>query len=325
MSKDNNNSDKKHKYRGKGKVNRRDSLFSIYLYNIRGYKNKAYSLKKILKKVKPSIALINETQLVGNMKVSLDPAYSSWTRNRKEKGGGGIATAVSRQYSDTAVGAGEGYKDKEYLIVRIEAFSPALNIVNSYGEQRKTKKEDVKEKWETLKKKLEEMRMRGEFVVYGGDLNKLVGQDQFGVPGNNKEISLGGKLLRELLASGNWVLVNGLGREIVEGGPFTRVDPASGNMSCLDLFIVSKELLPYVDKLVIDKERKIIPTRAVKEKKKYKLIYTDHYSCLLSFKDLTKRKEKVKDKKKQYGTLLKKMDGMITKGFVMNLVTNWKK
>ena len=154
--------------------------------------------------------------------------------------------------------------------------------------------------------------MRGEFVVYVGDLNKLVGQDQFGVPGNNKEISFGGKLLRELLASGNWVLVNGLGREIVEGGPFTRVDPASGNMSCLDLFIVSKELLPYVEKLVIDKDRKITPARAVKEKKKYKLMYTDHFSCLLSFKDLPKRKETVKDK-----TTVKKMDGLNTKVFVM--------
>ena len=83
---------------------------------------------------------------MGNMKVSPDPTYVSWTRNRTEKGGGGIATAVSRQYNDTAVEAGEGDKDEEYLIVRIEAFSPALNIVNSYGEQRKTKKEDVEEK-----------------------------------------------------------------------------------------------------------------------------------------------------------------------------------
>ena len=71
----------------------------------------------------------------------------------------------------------------------------------------------MEEKWDTLKKKLEEMRIRGEFMVYGGDLNKLVGQDQFGVPGNNKGISLGGKLLRELLAWGNWVLVNGLSQK----------------------------------------------------------------------------------------------------------------
>ena len=215
-------------------------------------------------------------QLVGNMKVSLDPTYVSWTRNRTEKGGGGIATAVSQKYSDTAVGAGEGEKDDEYLIVRIGAFSPALNVVNSYGEQRKNKKEDVEEKWDTLKKKLEEIRMRGEFCVFAGDLNKLVGQGSLGVPGNHKEISLGGKLLRELLATGNWVLVNGLGQETVEGGPFTRIDPASGNMSCLDFFIVSKELLPFVEKLIIDKERKMTPARAVRDKKKYKLVYTDH-------------------------------------------------
>ena len=68
------------------------------------------------------MALLNETQLVGNMKVSLDPTYVSWTRNRTEKVGGGIATAVSQKYSDTAVGAGEGDEDEEYLIVRIEAF-----------------------------------------------------------------------------------------------------------------------------------------------------------------------------------------------------------
>ena len=200
----------KHKYRGKRKVNKRYSSFSIFLSNIRGYKGKAYSLKKILKKVKPSMALLNETQLVGNMKVSLDPTYVSWTRNRTEKGGGGISTAVSKKYSDTAVGAGEGDKDEEYLIVRIEAFSPALNVVNSYGEQRKGNKEDVEKKWDTLKNMLEEIRMRGEFAVFAGDLNKLVGQGPLGVPGNNKEISLGGKLgISQRPCSGNsggWAL-----------------------------------------------------------------------------------------------------------------------
>ena len=189
------------------------------------------------------MVLINETQLLGKMKVSLTP-YMTWTKNRTDKGGGGVATAVSQQFSESAVGAGEGENDEEYIVTRLEAFKPALNVVNSYGEQRKTKKEEVEEKWGNLKRQMEEIRMRGEFCALGGDLNKLVGTGEYGVPGNKKEISLGGKLLRELLATGNWTLVNSLGREIVEGGPFTRKDPASGNISCLDLFIVSKELLP---------------------------------------------------------------------------------
>ena len=113
------------RYRGKGKTNRRDSTFTVLLSNIRGYKSKEHSLKKIIKKVKPSMILLNETQLIGNMKVSLKP-YTSWTRNRTEKGGGGIATAVSQTYKNQAVGAGEGEKEDEFLITRIESFTPAL-------------------------------------------------------------------------------------------------------------------------------------------------------------------------------------------------------
>ena len=71
---------------------------------------------------------------------------------------------------------------------------------------------------------MDDIRIRGEFCVLAGDLNKLVGSDQLGVPGNSPEISSGGKLLREMLSTKEWVLVNGLGPDVVEGGPFTRRD-----------------------------------------------------------------------------------------------------
>ena len=291
------------RYRGKGKTNRRDSTFTVLLSNIRGYKSKENSLKKIIKKVTPSMILLNETQLVGKMNVSLKP-YTSWTRNRTEKGGGGIATAVSQAYKNHAVGAGEGEQDDEFLITRIDAFTPALNVVNSYGEQRSTRKEDIEERWLRLRKELEKVRNRGEFCLWAGDQNKLVGTGELGVPGNNPEVSLGGRLLRDLLATKDWVLVNGLGREVVEGGPHTRKDPATGNMSCLDMFVVSRELLPYVDKLIIDKDRKITPARAIKSKGKYKLAYTDHFSMLLTMNNLPKKKE-IKQKKRKVWNLAK--------------------
>ncbi len=50
---------------------------------------------------------INETQLLGKERVTLDP-YCSWTKNRAVKGGGGIATLVDPAYRDSVVGAGEG-------------------------------------------------------------------------------------------------------------------------------------------------------------------------------------------------------------------------
>ena len=67
-----------------------------------------------------------------------------------------------------------------------------------------------------LTNELETIRRRGEFYIYTGDLNKLVGQGELGVPGTSPEISLEGKLLREMLATKDWVLVNGQGKEIVE-------------------------------------------------------------------------------------------------------------
>ena len=61
---------------------------------------------------------MNETQLLGKMKVNLTP-YTTWTKNRTEKGGGGVATAVSHEFSETTVGAGEGENDDEYIVTRL--------------------------------------------------------------------------------------------------------------------------------------------------------------------------------------------------------------
>ena len=173
------------------------------------------------------------------MKMSLSN-YTTWVRNHSEKGGGGISTAVRQSYQDSAVGVCEGEDDNEFLITRIDAFSPALCVINSYGDQRRTRKEEVENKWNWLRNEMEAVRMKGDFCVYAGDLNKLVGVGEFGVPDNSSEVSLGGWLLRELLATGNWTLLNDLGREVVQGGPFTREDPATGTMSCLDLGVVSR-------------------------------------------------------------------------------------
>ena len=63
------------------------------LVNMRGFKSKEALLRKMLKKVSPSIVLMNETLLSGRAKVSVSP-YTCWSRNRMETGGGGIATAV---------------------------------------------------------------------------------------------------------------------------------------------------------------------------------------------------------------------------------------
>ena len=175
---------------------------------------------------------------------------------------------------------------------------PVSSVINYYGEQRKTSKHEVEEKWKRLCQDLENIRARNEFCILGGDMNKWVGSGELGITGNHPELSIGGKLLRELLASRNWVLVNGMGEETVIGGPFTRQDPATGILSCLDLFVVSRDVVPYIRSLEIDSKRKIDIARVDRNKKRgtFWLVYSDHFPVVLTLNNLPLAKEEREEK-----------------------------
>ena len=244
---------------------------------------------RIVKKMKPDIVALNETQLRGKVKVEID-GYTSWTRNRVGQGGGGISTSVAQRHQERVVGAGEG-EQEEYLVTRVETFSPALNIVNCYGEQRSTSKEEVEEKWRRL------VKVMAKLCILCGDLNKHIGNDALGIPGNHRGVSPGGRLLRELLATGSWALVNGMGEEVVQGGPYTREDPATGGLTALDLFVVSKELRPHVANLLIDSEKQFTPARVVRRNGAAREIYTDHFSTLLTLRNLPRGNDMVEGRR----------------------------
>ena len=88
------------------------------------------------------------------------------------------------------------------------------------------------------------------------------------------------------MQSGDWVLLNA--REgIVEGGPFTRADPATGRESCLDLWLCSAGLAPHIKSLDIDSTRKKwAVARPVRRNRKLQLVHSDHYTLLGVFHNL---------------------------------------
>ena len=78
---------------------------------------------------------------------------------------------------------------------------------------------------------------------------------------------------------------------MAQGGPWTREDPANPDKkSCLDLAIISKGLLPFVKKLVIDKAEKFSPIRATQGK----IIKPDHYPMILTFENMPGNNHKSK-------------------------------
>ena len=97
-----------------------------------------------------------------------------------------------------------------------------------------------------------------------------------------------GNLVHKLLATGKYILVNNSLK--CEGGPFTRVDPSNPNIkSVLSLVIISVGLENYVEKLEIDQQRKVTPHRAISKNRN--LVYTDHFSLILTFKKLPLRRK----------------------------------
>ena len=64
---------------------------------------------------------LNETQYHGDKKIQL-VGYESYCRNRTNKGGGGIATAVNEAEAVYALKVHEGVGDDEIVITRHEKY-----------------------------------------------------------------------------------------------------------------------------------------------------------------------------------------------------------
>ena len=282
---------KKHKKRWRRKRGRRKRQSKVNLTimhtNPRGWTSKQESLLKLIKSIDPDIININETQLTGNSKVNIK-SYTSFCKNQTLKIGGGICSSVANRIKQDAVCVAEADEEDEWLAVRYDHVAPALTIVNCYGEQEgsgRSNNQEVVARWGRLLKVLEAGRLRGDHVLLVGDLNKHVGNDHLGVPGNKSEVTTGGRMVRDLVEGGNWRIINAL-EEVVKGGPFTRRDPASGKESLLDLWVCTAGLAPFVKEMFIDSSRKYKVARPVWKDGSLQLTHSDHYTIVTTFHNL---------------------------------------
>jgi hypothetical protein len=196
---------------------------------------------------------------------------------------GGVSTSVANDLKPSAVRIKESDDGDEYLITRFDHCLPPINVIAIYGMQESREgKDNVLKSWYGLKKDLDVIKLRGEGCLLIGDLNRKIGNDQWGVKGNHSEVSMGGQLLRDLFASEDYALINNSDKCV--GGPFTREEPGDkDNKSCLDLAIASVNLLPFIKSMEIDSKREFTPMRAVSrgKGKGLRVIHADHYPFVL--------------------------------------------
>ena len=257
----------------------KDNEWKIIHTNIRGIDSKLISLGSILSLVKPSVLTINETMLKGNRKLSLQ-GFHCFPANRACVDGGGVATCVEVKDRQHTLKVHEGVEGQEFLITRHDQFATAINVINLYGNvESRSSNDKIEERWTAIADQVKKIEAKGELLVLIGDINAHVGDI---IEGNISKISHSGHLIRQFVIDGDYVLLNSTDK--VKGGPFMRVDQANDACkSTLDLCIVSRELLKYVDSLIIDKDRNFTPYRPIDKKR---VSFTDHYSLLVTFKNI---------------------------------------
>ena len=87
------------------------------------------------------------------------------------------------------------------------------------------------------------------------------------------------------LSDGRFICLNN--HKDATGGPFTRYDPADPTnkkkMSCIDLVIISMNLLPFFKAIEIDSSMKYSSSRAVRKSVSK---YPDHFPVIVVFENI---------------------------------------
>ena len=234
----------------------------------------------MIQKLRPDIINFSETLLRNKAKVN-HKDYVIFSQNRADgAGGGGIATMVANHLKVSATKVSSNNEYDEYMVTRLDHVKPALNVIHIYGQNEgRAGHQKVLEGWTEILKEIGSIEARKEMVLVLGDLNRAVGNDELGVLGNTAKVSYGGQLVRELIGTGNFVMLNNL--SLTVGGPWTRASPADRRLSCLDLAIGSKEFVQFVTTLEVDSENKYTPRRAIPKHGRLGLTYTDHFPLVM--------------------------------------------
>ena len=142
-------------------------------------------------------------------------------------------------------------------------------------------KEVILSKWQKIVNEINAVEARGELLIPVGDFNSAIGN----LVKDNKSdrFSIRGNLIKDLVNSNDYVLVNSLDKKVC-GGPYTRGEhDAPENKSVLDLFIISKDFEKYVEVLKIDDKHNFTPFRITTDSK---VVYSDHYGIVLKLKGI---------------------------------------
>ena len=270
--------------RGWGRKNKAIKL-SLFANNANGIKAKKDSLLNTLKTYEaPSCVLIQETKLrfPGTFKL---PGYQIFEKTRDGLGGG-LLTAVEEGLSPVLICS--GCNEAEILVVQIVVGKYKVRVINGYGPQENENKEKVYLFWQQFEKEIINAKIENCLILAELDANAKLGAG-FLINDPNP-ISENGKILLDIIQRQQLSCLNK--HELCEGSITRHRNTINGaEKSIIDFVIVCDQLLPYLQRMVIDEKRENTLTKFSSLKGTRVKSESDHNPIFVQFNLTFQRKQ----------------------------------
>ena len=245
--------------------------------NANGLSSKLQSLDHIITSLNPAVMCIQETKLrkSGKIKVENIKNYVVFELTRKQSHGGGLATLVRPGLDPVFIS--EGDDQVEVLVVQIRVETLHIRIINAYGPQECDSLERKALFWARLHSEVLEASEANCAVILQMDGNLHCGEEV--IRGDPNGINANGKLFRTFLNNNQSIAL--LNRSDKCQGKITRRRNKGKKVeeAILDYALVSDELLPFFEKMIIDEEKKFPLTSYLNRKE----THSDHFTIIIDF------------------------------------------
>ena len=235
--------------------------------------SKKYCLRSEIKRTKAAIFTIQETCLKKKGRFQIKGYEIFEAIRNKDKTG----TLVGVHNSLKPVLIAEYNEDIELVVVEISISGRHIRVISGVGPQENQCQTARLPFFLSLEKEVNKAEMEGKSVMIEIDANSKLGLER--IPNSKHEISPNGKLLADIIDRHAMFVING--SEKCQGVITRKRTTIEGvEESAIDMVIVSADLEQFVEKLVIDEERKHALTKLVRNKQK---VESDHNPLITTF------------------------------------------
>ena len=261
--------------------------------NAAGLFNKLESFNRNISLFKPGVFFIQESKARQKNKIKLND-YVIFEHIRNLSAGGGLLTAVHKSLKPVSVNNDE---TEEILVVEGEVAKSKVRFINGYGPQESSTEEVRKPFFDRLDFEIKSAKIAGRLICIEMDSNAKLGSNI--IPGDPRRQSENGKLLEKVILDNELVVVNA--SKLCEG-IITRYRKTVNSIEeeVLDHYIVCKEFLKHVSKMVIDENSAYALTKYTnKNGDKTVVKESDHRTMILELDFRWNSEFKIKEKRKE--------------------------